>query len=123
MLDEMARAGMAAATAPPFIGRIMSSSLVHHLAYSLNKRNGVFRILPVTTAIVAKRFEPSAPRLNDMMGSFIAHGLSEAQANNEAVLQVMAGSNTTATAIRATMLYIITTPRVYRRLQEEIDAV
>jgi cytochrome P450 len=34
---------------------------------------------------------------------------------------MVAGSDTTATAIRATMLYIISTPRVYNTLQSEID--
>jgi len=56
-----------------------------------------------------------------MLSSFIAHGLTEKQCNNEAILQVLAGSDTTATAIRATMLYIITTPRIYTALQSEID--
>ena len=32
-----------------------------------------------------------------------------------------AGSDTTATAIRATMLFLITTPRVYSRFRAEID--
>ena len=33
----------------------------------------------------------------------------------------LAGSDTTATAIRATLLYLITTPRVLWRLRAEID--
>ncbi|KAK4454180.1 Pisatin demethylase [Podospora aff. communis PSN243] len=125
MLDEMARKAMVFTTAPPFIGRIVSSTPFRRLVDFLVKpenRAGIFRILPITRAIVAKRYGPEAPRQNDMLGSFVAHGLSEAQANNEAVLQVMAGSDTTATWIRATMLYILSSPRVYRRLQDEIDA-
>ena len=36
----------------------------------------------------------------------------------------MAGSDTTATAIRTTMLYIMTTPRIYTKLLQEIsDAI
>ncbi|KAK0620507.1 cytochrome P450 monooxygenase [Immersiella caudata] len=124
MLNEMAQKAMAITTAPPFIGRIVSSTPFLRLVDFLIKpenRTGIFRILPTTKAIVARRYAPDAPRQNDMLGSFVAHGLSEAQANNEAVLQVMAGSDTTATWIRATMLRIISTPRVYRRLQKEID--
>ena len=121
MLDEMARAGMAITTAPPIFGRIAAHPLFHRLASYRIKHTDVFRILPVTNTIVARRFNPEAPRQKDMLGSLIAHGLDEKQANNEAVLQVMAGSDTTATAIRATMLYIISTPRVYRRLQGKID--
>ena len=38
------------------------------------------------------------------------------------MFQLIAGSDTTATAVRATMLYVITARRVYDRLQSEIDA-
>lgn len=38
------------------------------------------------------------------------------------MIQIIAGSDTTATTIRATMLYLLSTPRAYRALQAEIDA-
>jgi cytochrome P450 len=46
--------------------------------------------------------------------------LTQGQCEREALFQVLAGSDTTATAIRATVLYIITTPRVYEALKKEI---
>lgn len=33
----------------------------------------------------------------------------------------MAGSDTTVTAIRATILYVVTNPRVYYKLRQELD--
>ena len=42
---------------------------------------------------------------------------------SESVLQVVAGSDTTATALLCIFLYVMTHPRVYRQLQREIDAV
>lgn len=55
-------------------------------------------------------------------GSFIRHGLNQKQCETEALFQLAAGSDTTATAIRATLLYVMTTPAVYRALQTMIDA-
>ena len=89
-----------------------------------------------------ERFAPGAPSKDDMLGSFIKHGLTASEAETEisislcvknTVLQVpdkkpskfsknrVAGSDTTATSMRATLLSIISNPPVYARLQREID--
>jgi len=52
-----------------------------------------------------------------MLGSFVRRGVSQRQCET----QIIAGSDTTATAIRGTMLYLTTTPHAYARLQGEID--
>lgn len=57
-----------------------------------------------------------------MLGSFIRHGLSQEEAAGEALLQIVAGSDTSASAIRTMMLHIVTNPSIYRRLQTEIDS-
>lgn len=57
-----------------------------------------------------------------MLGSFIRHGVQQEELVSEALLQILAGSDTSATSIRATMLYLITNPSTYRTLQNEIDA-
>jgi cytochrome P450 len=54
-------------------------------------------------------------------GSFIRHGVSREQLEGEIPLQIIAGSDTTATAVRGTMLYLMTTPHAYQCLQQEID--
>lgn len=56
-----------------------------------------------------------------LQGAFIRHGLTRRQCETEALFQVMAGSDTTATAIRTTMLYIMTTPHIYTKLLQEIS--
>jgi hypothetical protein len=55
-------------------------------------------------------------------GSFIRHGISKEHCKAEIIFQILAGSDTTAHAVRATMLNIMTCARVYTRLQAEIDA-
>ncbi|KAK5651157.1 hypothetical protein OQA88_13204 [Cercophora sp. LCS_1] len=65
--------------------------------------------------------EQSRQESGHRTGSFIRHGLSRRHCEAEVPLAVAAGSDTTAGIIRGTMLYILTTPHVYRRLQDEID--
>lgn len=56
-----------------------------------------------------------------MLGSFIRHGLTEPEAAGEALLQVIAGSDTSATTIRTVLLHLLTHPTSYQRLLSEID--
>ncbi|KAI8255818.1 hypothetical protein K4K58_005368 [Colletotrichum sp. SAR11_239] len=70
----------------------------------------------------AERFGPDKKVQRDMLGSFIAHGMTQEEAESEILLQVFAGSDTSATTIRATILHVITNPRVLNRLLAEIDA-
>lgn len=56
-----------------------------------------------------------------MLGSFIRHGLSQKEASGEALLQVVAGTDTTATGLKTIMLHVMTHPEIYRRLQTEIE--
>ncbi|PKS11126.1 hypothetical protein jhhlp_002887 [Lomentospora prolificans] len=82
---------------------------------------GFGAFIGVTNKAVAARFKPGAENQFDMLGSFIRHGLTQEEASGEALLQVMAGSDTSATTIRMVLLYLLTIPRAYRKLQQEID--
>ncbi|KAI1080538.1 cytochrome P450 [Whalleya microplaca] len=57
----------------------------------------------------------------DMLASFMKNGLSGDDLKAEVVLQIVAGSDTTAAGLRGAMLYILTNPRVYKTLQSEIE--
>jgi cytochrome P450 len=67
------------------------------------------------------RFTKSLGR-SDMLASFVRHGLSKEEVFTEATLQIVAGSDTTATALRSIMLYLITHPRICSKLRAEVDA-
>lgn len=56
-----------------------------------------------------------------MLGSFIRHGVAPKECELEIPFQIIAGSDTTATAIRGTMLYLSANRVAYDRLQKEID--
>ena len=56
-----------------------------------------------------------------MLGSFIRRGLNQDEASGEALLQVIAGSDTSAGVLRTAMLCLLTNPIAYRKLQADID--
>lgn len=56
-----------------------------------------------------------------MMASFIRHGLDQDEVAGEALLQVIAGSDTSAATIRLVLLQLMSSPPSYRKLQAEID--
>ena len=77
--------------------------------------------------LVCSPLSPSTTRIpiltsTKTQGSFIRHGLSQRKCETEALIQIIAGSDTTATTIRVVMLYLMSTPRAYKALQAEIDA-
>ncbi|KAL2372698.1 hypothetical protein RJ035_002743 [Blastomyces gilchristii] len=57
----------------------------------------------------------------DMLGSFVAHGLSQRDAEAESLVQIVAGSDTTATTLRIALLLLTTSPKTYTTLASEID--
>ncbi|KAK1974650.1 cytochrome P450 [Colletotrichum cereale] len=70
--------------------------------------SGLGKLMRIAKEIAGERFGPSKKTEQDMLGSFVAHGLT------------LAGLDTTATAIRATVLHLITNPRVLTTLRAEI---
>lgn len=75
----------------------------------------------MANAKVAERYALDAVAQPDMLGSFIRHGLTQEEAARESLLNVMAGSDTSATTMRVMLLSILTNPVAYRKLQDEID--
>ncbi|EFY88108.1 benzoate 4-monooxygenase cytochrome P450 [Metarhizium acridum CQMa 102] len=78
----------------------------------------------IAKRVAAERYGPSRKIQRDMVGSFVARGLTQEQTESEIAAQIngsIAGSDTTATGIRATFLHAITNPRVLARLQAEIQ--
>lgn len=97
----------------PWLGRF--------IAPSPNDGSGFGKMMATCFRLVDERAAKSTTERSDMLASFMRHGLAGHELRTEALEQIIAGSDTTATAIRATLLYVVTNPRVYRKLQEEID--
>ncbi|KAK3337772.1 cytochrome P450 monooxygenase [Cercophora scortea] len=106
----------------PYLADIMSSRLVFTLlSPKVTDKEGVGRVFYATKEMVQERWAAEDKTRNDILGSWMRHGLSQRECETEVLFQLVAGSDTTATALRTTLLYIMTSPRVCNTLQAEID--
>ncbi|KAH8896044.1 cytochrome P450 [Thozetella sp. PMI_491] len=103
-----------------WLAKSKSSPLASFFSPKPTDKIGFGRILKFGHEIIQQRFEKNLTDQTDMMGSFMRHGLTQEECEAEALVQIFAGSDTTATAIRVTMLYMMATPRVYQRFKEII---
>ncbi|KAF2871828.1 cytochrome P450 [Massariosphaeria phaeospora] len=85
-------------------------------------RHGMGKLMGVANRVIGERFGPDKITRRDMLGAFVRAGIPQRQIESEVHLQIVAGSDTTATAIRATFLYLHTHPRVLSKLRVELDA-
>ncbi|ROW15878.1 hypothetical protein VPNG_02637 [Cytospora leucostoma] len=80
-------------------------------------KTGLGVAIRIAEAAIKKRYEPGAPEEKDLLGAFIRHGLQQGPSLSEALFVMVAGSDTTASTLRYTMLHLITNPRVYQKLK------
>ncbi|EXJ81801.1 hypothetical protein A1O1_07866 [Capronia coronata CBS 617.96] len=106
----------------PTIQRILDSGLMAPFRPKTTDTDGMGAMMGMASKAVAFHYAPDAKAYPDMLGSFIKHGLTQQEAESEAMVQVLGGSDSTATAIRMIMLYIITHPDVYAKCVQEIEA-
>ncbi|KAF2817669.1 pisatin demethylase [Mytilinidion resinicola] len=71
---------------------------------------------------IEQRLLKSTSERSDMLSSFVRHGLFGDALFHETFEQILAGSDTTAASLRIIMLYLMSHPRVYAKLQAEIDS-
>ncbi|KAL1594629.1 hypothetical protein SLS60_010390 [Paraconiothyrium brasiliense] len=84
-------------------------------------KSGFGKSMATARRLIDDRLKSETDSRTDMLAAFMRHGLTREDLFTEAWLQIIAGSETTATSIRGTMLYVISNPRVYAKLQREID--
>lgn len=83
--------------------------------------SGFGRMIAEARKAIHARISKSTEEKSDMLASFIRHGVEGDDLFQETFEQILAGTDTTAAAIRIILLYIISHPRVYKALQAEID--
>ncbi|KAM0327966.1 hypothetical protein ACHAQA_005365 [Verticillium albo-atrum] len=110
---------MMAMSVLPSLTTLVQSPLLRRAMPSEHDRVGLGKFIAVAKKTVAERIALNKPQ-QDMLGSFLAHGLTREEAEGEALVQVLAGSETTATAMRMTMVYLMTTPAAYSALAKEV---
>ncbi|KAI1092659.1 cytochrome P450 [Rostrohypoxylon terebratum] len=113
---------MAALAEVPWLERLFYSETMLSLIGPKNTdKKGIGKMMAVAQQVAGERFGPDAKDRKDMLGSFVRHGVSRRQCESEIIFQIIAGSDTTATAVRGTMLHLLSSPLAYYKLREEID--
>lgn len=108
----------------PTIFSILNSKLVMSILKPRPEdKKGQGALIGHAHKAVAEHFKDTAKDdAGTMIASWKRHGVSQAQCEDETMLLVLAGSDSTSTALRTTFLHIISTPRVYNALNQEISA-
>lgn len=115
-------------TAAPIVGVtpiqnfLYRSGLIFKIAPNPEDPKGFGRLMAEAKASVNERYGADAKERQDMIGAFVRNGIPQKQIEAELLLQIIAGSDTTASAIRSTLLRLLTSPRVLAKLREEVDA-
>lgn len=91
------------------------------LPKSTDKR-GLGRVMGFARDRVQERFGHKQVVRQDMLGSFIRHGLTQSELESETLTQITAGSDSTASSLRLTLHFICTSPPVLARLLAEIES-
>ncbi|GKU10634.1 unnamed protein product [Fusarium langsethiae] len=108
-------------TVMPWMMKLLQLPIFKPMLPSEKDKVGVGKVMAIAKRVAVERFGPNPNEHRDMIGSFIARGLLQHEVESEILMQILAGADTTATAIRATMLYILSTPRVVEKMRAEIE--
>lgn len=96
----------------PFVKAALPSSV---------DRRGLGRVMRFAHDRVQERFGDNAIVRQDMLNSFIRNGLTQLELEGETLLQITAGSDSTASALRVTLHFISTSPPILERLLAEVN--
>ena len=100
---------------------ILDSPLMAPMRPKPTDKDGMGAMMGMAKRAVSERYGPNSKVEQDMLGSFVKYGLTQQEAESEAMVQVLGGSDSTATAIRMILLYVVTSPAVYAKLRKELD--
>lgn len=98
-------------------GITLSKWFIRTLGPKATDKDGFGVVIGAAQQAVRERYKPEAPDEKDLLGAFIRHGLPEGPCLSEILFSITAGSDTAASTIRCTMLYLMSTPRVYNKLK------
>jgi cytochrome P450 len=107
---------------PPLLW-VVTSPLSKPFMPRKTDKHGVGRLLGVIDERVSARYGEKRVRNMDVLQALADSGLPRPEVESEALVHLLGGTDTTATALRNTVFFLSTNPAAYRRLQDEIDSV
>lgn len=106
----------------PTVRAIVQSPLLTPFLPKPTDSHGVGRLLGEIQKLVNARYGPDKVEKPDVLQAFIRSGLDRQNVEAESLVQLLAGSGTTATVVPVVVLLLMSNPPAYRKLQQEIDA-
>ncbi|KAI9709953.1 MAG: hypothetical protein M1820_003031 [Bogoriella megaspora] len=103
----------------PELQKILRLPLFKAVMPTSTDKRGLGRVMGFAKERVDERFGEKRLVRKDMLGSFIARGMTQEQLESETLTQITAGSDSTASALRTTLYYISSNPAVYDNLMSE----
>ncbi|KAI4592647.1 hypothetical protein KJ359_010549 [Pestalotiopsis sp. 9143b] len=119
--DNWPRLAMAV-DVPYFRDFVFSSAFLNWFGAKETDKKGMGKCMKVAKERVEERFAADAKNERDLLGYWIRNGMTMTECEVDGLFFIIAGSDTTASVIRITMLYLMTCPQVYRKLKDEIGA-
>ncbi|KAJ5179054.1 cytochrome P450 [Penicillium capsulatum] len=105
----------------PYIRRIIfSKPFLKLFGPRHTDRHGFGALMGASREHVREKFATLEDSKGDMMESFIRHGMTQAECEAEGLFTIIAGTESTAAAIRSVLIHAISSPRVYAQLKAEI---
>ncbi|KUJ07798.1 cytochrome P450 [Mollisia scopiformis] len=105
----------------PWAGKILQTRWIAPLISPSASEYGIGKVVDIATRMVDVRItDQSETQKADMLSTFLSNGITHQEAIYESIVTILGGSDTMAIALRATMLFIMTNPRVYIKLVSEI---
>lgn len=112
-------------SAVPLLLKLITIPAVQNAALpSMEDKVGMGAIKGAANKIIARRFLPGDQKVrkNDICQSFVDRGMSAVQIADETLLQILAGSDTTALVLRTMVVCIYSNLQICQKLQKEVDA-
>lgn len=106
----------------PLINQFLQSPIMAGAQPKPTDKRGLGKILGAVQKAVADRLEHGEGAKADILSSFIRHGLNQVELESETILVILAGTESTATALRTTLYYVVTNALVYNKLVKEITS-
>ncbi|KAI5922568.1 cytochrome P450 [Camillea tinctor] len=101
--------------------KIASKPILNWVYPTVQSKHGIGKFIGLAIRAVETRLAATDKTRKDALSLFIDHGVSKQDAINELLVQLVAGADPVATAIRMTMLFLTSNPKSYDKLVAEID--
>ncbi|GJN83130.1 hypothetical protein PLIIFM63780_006678 [Purpureocillium lilacinum] len=105
---------------PEILNIIPTTLMVKFLAPHPDDNSPFGMVMGFARKCARERYGPNKVEKNDMLGVFVRQGMTQHEAERTGLLQLVAGSDTVATSLRAAILYIASDPSIVRRIRAEL---